>query len=142
MTRAIAIALTVAGVAAWTFTAAAQDAARETRVQRGKYLAEEVARCQECHTPWTETNDLDSTKWMKGATLVAAPSTPIPGWHQKSPDITSTSALWQRWGDDGVVKFLETAKNPRGGKAGPPMPPYTLSHDDAEAIAAYLKSLP
>ena len=100
-------------------------AAQESKVQRGKYLVEEVARCQECHTPRTETNDFDRAKWMKGATLVAAPSTPIEGWHQKSPDISSTSPLWERWGDEGVVKFLETAKNPRGGKAGAPMPAYT-----------------
>jgi mono/diheme cytochrome c family protein len=117
-------------------------AAQDSKVQRGKYLVEEVARCQECHTPRTDTNDFDRAKWMKGATLVATPSTPIQGWHQKSPDITATSPLWQRWGDEGVVKFLETAKNPRGGKAGAPMPPYTLSPEDAEAIAAYLKSLP
>jgi mono/diheme cytochrome c family protein len=117
-------------------------AAQDSRQPRGKYLVEEIARCQECHTPRTETNDFDRAKWMKGATLVATPSTPIQGWHQKSPDITSTSPLWQRWGDAGVVKFLETAKNPRGGGAGAPMPAYTLSHEDAEAIAAYLKSLP
>jgi mono/diheme cytochrome c family protein len=117
-------------------------AAQDSKVQRGKYLVEEVARCQECHTPRTDTNDFDRAKWMKGATLVAAPSTPIEGWHQKSPDISSTSPLWQRWGDEGIVKFLETAKNPRGGKAGAPMPAYTLSPADAEAIATYLKSLP
>jgi mono/diheme cytochrome c family protein len=109
---------------------------------RGKYLVEEVARCQECHTPKTETGEFDRAKWMKGATLVAAPSTPIADWHQRSPDITSTSALWTRWGQDGFVKFLQTAKNPRGGKAGPPMPAYMVSADDADAMAAYLKSLP
>lgn len=117
-------------------------AAQDSKVERGKYLVEEVARCQECHTPRTEANDFDRAKWMKGATLVAAPSTPIAGWHQKSPDITSTSPLWQRWGEDGIAKFLQTAKNPRGGNAGAPMPAYTLSQTDAEAIATYLKSLP
>ena len=54
----------------------------------------------------------------------------------------STSALWTRWGQDGFSKFLQTAKNPRGGKAGPPMPAYMLKAEDADAIAAYLKSLP
>ncbi|MDR1990297.1 MAG: c-type cytochrome [Acidobacteriaceae bacterium] len=122
--------------------AGAAVAAQDAKVQRGKYLVEEVARCQECHTPRTETNDFDRTKWLKGGKLVAAPETPIRGWHQTSPDITSTSPLWQRWGEDGVAKFLETAKNPRGGGAGAPMPAYTLSADDAAAIAAYLKSLP
>jgi hypothetical protein len=42
----------------------------------------------------------------------------------------------------GSIRFLETSKNPRGGGAGAPMPPYTLSHEDAVAVAAYLKSLP
>ena len=109
---------------------------------RGKYLVEEVGRCQECHTPKTETGEFDKTKWMKGARLNVQPISPVQGWHATSPDITSTSALWQRWGDDGFAKFLETSKNPRGGGAGAPMPAYTMSHDDAVAVAAYLKSLP
>jgi hypothetical protein len=41
-----------------------------------------------------------------------------------------------------MTKFLETARNPRGGKAGPPIPAYTLKHEDADAIVAYLRSLP
>jgi mono/diheme cytochrome c family protein len=113
-----------------------------SNVERGKYLVEEVARCQECHTPRTDTGEFNRAQWMKGATLIGVPPAPVAGWHQKSPDITSTSALWTRWGQDGFSKFLQTAKNPRGGKAGPPMPAYTLTAEDADAIAAYLKSLP
>jgi len=113
-----------------------------SNLERGKYLVEEVGRCQECHTPKIESGDFDKSKWMKGATLVGVPSTPVADWHQRSPDITSTSALWARWGQDGFSKFLQTAKNPRGGKAGPPMPAYMLKAEDADAIAAYLKSLP
>jgi mono/diheme cytochrome c family protein len=116
--------------------------AQSADAARGKYLVEQVARCQDCHTPRTDSGEADKTKWMKGAKLAVQPIAPIQGWHATSPDITSTSALWQRWGDDGFVKFLETAKNPRGGGAGAPMPAYTLSHDDAAAVAAYLKSLP
>jgi mono/diheme cytochrome c family protein len=126
------------GFAVMTFTMAAQT----SNLERGKYLAEDVARCQECHTPKTDTGELDKTRWMKGAILIGVPSTPVADWHQKSPDISSTSALWTRWGQDGFSKFLQTAKNPRGGKAGPPMPAYTLRAEDADAIAAYLKSLP
>ena len=125
-------------VAAMAFTVAAQT----SNLERGKYLVEDVARCQECHTPKTDAGELDKTRWMKGATLIGVPSTPVADWHQKSPDISSTSALWTRWGQDGFSKFLQTAKNPRGGKAGPPMPAYTLRAEDADAIAAYLKSLP
>ena len=124
------------------FAAGLVPVAQGGAVQRGKYLAEEVARCQECHTAKLENGEFDKAKWMKGARLTIGPVGTIAGWHAQSPDITSTSTLWQRWGDDGFAKFLETAINPRGGKAGPPMPAYTMSHDDATAIAAYLKSLP
>jgi mono/diheme cytochrome c family protein len=131
-----AVAVVVVGT---TLTAFGQQ---DAKIERGKYLVEEVGRCQECHTPKTDTGELDRTKWMKGATLIGVPSAPVADWHQKSPDITSTSALWTRWGQDGFSKFLQTAKNPRGGKAGPPMPAYMLKAEDADAMAAYLKSLP
>ena len=114
---------------------------QDDKVARGKYLAEEVARCEDCHTPRLMTGELVKSAWLKGATLDFAPVTQTQGWRQKSPDITSTSALWSRWGDDGMTAFLETGKNPRGTKAGAPMPTYNLSHEDATAIVAYLKSL-
>jgi cytochrome c2 len=122
--------------------AAASASAQDALVQRGKYLVEEVARCQECHTPKTESGEFDMAKSLKGAKLNIAAIAPVQGWHAASPDITSTSPLWQRWGDDGMAKFLETAKNPRGGKAGAPMPAYTMKAEEAEAIVAFLKTLP
>jgi mono/diheme cytochrome c family protein len=123
-------------------TLAATASAQDAKIARGKYLAEEVARCQECHTPTIDVGVFDKTQWMKGATMVGVPSTPVKDWHEKAPDISSTSKLWERWGSDGFAKFLQTAKNPKGNKAGPPMPGYTMKPEDAEAITAYLKSLP
>jgi hypothetical protein len=49
--------------------------------------------------------------------------------------------MWERWGDKGVVTFLETAKNPKGHYADAPMPRYQMKAEDAEAVTAYLKSL-
>lgn len=138
MRNAILLFVTGTAVVATALTGVGQDA----KADRGKYLVEEVARCQECHTPKTDTGEFDRSRWMKGATLIGVPSSPVTDWHQKSPDLTSTSALWTRWGQDGFSKFLQTAKNPRGGKAGPPMPAYMLNAEDANAITAYLKSLP
>jgi len=109
---------------------------------RGRYLVEELVKCQECHTARTATGEQDKTKWLKGGALDFKPVAEIPRWHASAPDITSTSPLWQRWGMDGMVKFLETAKNPRGGGADRPMPAYQMQHDDAVAVATYLKSLP
>jgi mono/diheme cytochrome c family protein len=138
MRSVLMLAATGLVLVAMTMPMQGQDA----KIERGKYLVEEVARCQECHTPKTESGEFDKTQWMKGATLVGVPATPVKGWHQKSPDITSTSALWTRWQVEGFSKFLQTAKNPRGGAAGPPMPAYMMKAEDADAVAAYLKSLP
>lgn len=116
--------------------------AQDPNIARGKYLVEEIARCGDCHTAKAATGEADKSKWLKGATLAFKPIADVPKWHATTPDITSTSRLWERWGMDGFVKFLETGKNPRGGAADAPMPAYTMSHEDAVAIAAYLKSLP
>ena len=110
-------------------------------VARGKYLVNEVAKCQECHTPRNDKGELDETQWLKGATLDFQPTHEVKGWHKTAPDLTSTGRLYQRWGEDGLVKFMETGANPRGGKADPPMPAYKLRPDDAKAIVEYLKTL-
>jgi mono/diheme cytochrome c family protein len=132
------IVLCAASAAAILTLAFGQD----DKVARGKYLAEEVARCQDCHTPKMETGAFIKSQWMKGSTIPLMPAAPPPGgWHANAPDITPNGALWKRWGDDAFVKFLETGQTPRAGKAGAPMPPYNLKHEDAEAIVAFLKSL-
>ena len=127
-----------AGAVVLSITLFAQD----EKVARGKYLADEVARCQDCHTPHLMgSGEPVKSAWLKGTQLDYVKIEPVPGWRSKTPDITSGGAIFANWGEDGVVKFLETGRNPRGNKAGPPMPPYNLSHEDAVAIAAYLKSL-
>ena len=114
----------------------------DDKIERGKYLVEEVGKCQACHTPRTETGELDKSKWLKGTTaLDFASKKPVKGWHDSSPDLTGGGRLFQRWGEDGVVKFLVTGKGPRGNGADAPMPTYNLKQEDAEAIVAYLKSL-
>jgi hypothetical protein len=111
-------------------------------VERGKYLVEQVAKCQDCHTPRLASGEHDKANWLKGAELDFAPTHEIKTWHKKSPDITGSSALFKRWMDKGIIDFLVTGKNPRGGTADVPMPTYNLKQADAEAIVAYLKSLP
>jgi mono/diheme cytochrome c family protein len=116
--------------------------AADDKIERGKYLVEEIGKCQECHTPRLETGEFDKSKWLKGSTaLDFSPKKPVKGWHDSSPDLTGSGRLFQRWGDDGVVKFLVTGKGPRGNGADAPMPTYNLKQEDAEAIVAYLKSL-
>ena len=115
--------------------------AQSDKVARGKYLVEEVARCQECHTPKSADGQFDREKWMKGAVLNIQPIEAVKGWHKTSPDLTKSSRLWQRWGEQGLINFLKTGKGPSGNAADAPMPTYKMSPDDAEAVVAYLKSL-
>jgi mono/diheme cytochrome c family protein len=110
-------------------------------VERGKYLVEEVGKCQDCHTPRQADGRLDKTQWLKGTVLDFQPINPVPGWHKASPDLTPAGRLWERWGEKGLVVFLTTGKGPTGHAADPPMPTYTLKAEDAEAMVAYLKSL-
>ena len=115
---------------------------QDEKVARGKYIVEEVARCQDCHTPHLMVSgELVKSAWLKGSTLDIISVNQPAGWRSKAPDITSTSQLWARWGDDGMAKYFETGMNPRGSKPNPPMPAYTLTHEDAVAVAAFLKSL-
>ena len=111
------------------------------KIERGKYLTEEIGKCQDCHTPRGEKGELDHAKWLKGTVLDFQPMNPVPGWHKTSPDLTPSGRLWERWGEAGLVKFLVTGFGPRGNAADPPMPTYKMKQDDAEAIVAYLKSL-
>ena len=115
--------------------------AQSDKVARGKYLVEEVARCQECHTPKSPEGQFDKEKWLKGAVLNIQPIEPVKGWHKTAPDVTRAGRLWQKWGELTLIKFLTTGNGPAGKPADPPMPTYKMSQADAEAIVDYLKSL-
>jgi mono/diheme cytochrome c family protein len=126
----------------FTLVFAGQGFAQTDKVSRGKYLVEEVARCQECHTPKLPDGQFDKEKWLKGAVLNVQPIDPIKGWHKTSPDLTTSGRLWQgRWGQAALVKLLSTGNGPGGNPADPPMPTFKMSQDDAEAVVAFLKSL-
>ena len=133
---------TIAGILALVITAALPPAVRASeQTDRGKYLVEEVGKCQVCPTPRGADGQLDREKWLKGAVLDFQPMQPVEGRHKTSPDLTPGSRLWQRWGEKGLTEFLKTGLGPSGHTADPPMPTYKLKANDAEAVVQYLKSL-
>lgn len=111
---------------------AATGQAQSGLVSRGKELAEQVAKCQNCHTARTATGELDKRAWLKG--VASDPSIYIP-------DITAEGNIWMQWGEKGMLQFLEKGTTPSGANPSVHMPVYKMRHDDAEAIVAYLKSL-
>ena len=118
-----------------------QAQASSAAVKRGRYLVDQVGKCGDCHTPHV-TGVPDKSRWLKGSLLGVQPMNPVPGWAPTAPDLTRTSSLWKSWGDQALVRFFTTGLAPDGKPPAPPMPPYTLTNQDARAIVAYLKSLP
>ena len=111
--------------------------AQTSRLERGKYLIEEVAHCQVCHTRHLAGGEPDRAAWLKGGIA----DVPGAGPASRAPDITSGGEIWKTWGAAGMSRYLQTGKDPAGKGSGAHMPAYRLRPDDAEAIASYLKSL-
>jgi mono/diheme cytochrome c family protein len=109
-----------------------------TQIKRGDYLANQVARCGDCHTPRNDKGELDTSRAMQGAPTWFVPKVKIKGvrWDEKAPDITMSGKAG-KWTEDKLVKFLST-----GEKANAPMPAYNLAVEDAQAVTAYMRSLP
>jgi mono/diheme cytochrome c family protein len=107
------------------------------RLARGRYLVESVARCGDCHTPTDERGEPIPGKLLKGTTLPFKPTVPMPVWADKAPNIAGLPG----WEDDAAIKFFMTGIAYNDLPARPPMPPYHLTMEDAEAVVAYLRSL-
>jgi len=104
---------------------------------RGKYLVESVAMCADCHTPRNQDGAFDRSRWLQGSDIDFQPAHALPNWAGKAPGIAGLPKL----GDAAVIRLLETGLMPDGQPARPPMPQYRMSHEDAAAVADYLKSL-
>ncbi len=108
----------------------------EDAAARGKYLVERVAMCGDCHTPHLPNGQLDRARWLQGAPLGFKAIYSMP-FAAVAPPIAGLPTLSEAQ----VIKLLETGLGPDGKPPLPPMPPYRVSHRDAQAVAAYLKSL-
>jgi mono/diheme cytochrome c family protein len=132
-TSAVVVCLLFFAVAGLTAAAAAPA----SKVERGRYLVEQVAMCGDCHTPHTEKGEPIREKLLRGSPLFFKPSVPMPVWADKAPNIAGLPG----WKDKDAVKFLMTglASNDLPGR--PPMPQYRFNQEDAAAIVAYLRSM-
>lgn len=107
-------------------------------VARGKYLVEEVAMCGECHTPRDASGNLIEARDLQGAPTWIAPVHADPNWAWNAP----TLAGFAGYSDADAVNVLEKGIGANGQPIQRPMHIYHMSHEDALAIVAYLKSLP
>lgn len=112
--------------------------ASQAQIKRGKYLAEEVARCSECHTPRDARGNLDNSRALQGASVWIVPVHPNQNWAQQAPALAGFAAYTESDGE----AILEKGQGPNGEIIRPPMHIYHLNHQDAVDIIAYLRSVP
>jgi mono/diheme cytochrome c family protein len=103
---------------------------------RGRYLAEALAHCAECHTPRDALGGLDPARWMAGA--------PNPSGTGTIPALTPDRL---RWSQAEIAAYLNDGFTPDFDSAGGSMVSVIrnmamLPEADRLAIAAYLKALP
>jgi mono/diheme cytochrome c family protein len=106
-------------------------------VQHGKYIVHHVAMCIECHTPRDERGDLVMGRLLRGARMPVSSPFPRKVWCFETPQIAGLPG----WSDPEAVRFLMTGQDYRGYTPRPPMPPFRMSRQDAEAVVAYLRTL-
>ena len=110
--------------------------AETPKLERGRYLAEGLAHCAECHTPRNALGGLDHGNWMGGAAN--------PSGKGKIPNITPAAFDWS---ESDLVEYFTSGFTPEYDSAGGEMAEVienlrSLPKSDREAIAAYVKALP
>ena len=110
----------------------------DSQAARGRYLVEEVAKCTECHTPRDPQNQLDRSRWLQGASIWIEPVRHVSNWAQFAPSLAGLPGM----SDEQMERVLEKGEAANGREIQPPMHLYHLNHNDAQAVIAYLRSLP
>lgn len=119
----------------------------DTLAARGKYLVESVIACSDCHTPRTSSGAPDMTKYLAGnKTFVQLPNGDVLPSRNLTPDKATglgsfTAAQIKGMFMNGLVPAADG-----GAAALNSVMPYYVFHNmasaDADAIVAYLQSIP
>ncbi|MEI4486502.1 cytochrome c [Frigidibacter sp. MR17.14] len=103
---------------------------------RGRYLAEALGHCAECHTPRDALGGLDRDRWLSGV--------PGPDGRGGVPNITPGALDWS---EAEIAEYLSSGFTPDYDSAGGEMAKVVsnfakLPEADRLAVAAYLKTVP
>ena len=109
----------------------------QSKVQRGRYIVEQMSMCADCHTPMNAKGEPDKTKWLQGTPLFFKPTVVVPNWADTAPPIAGLAG----YTDAQIVRALTTGVGAKGTPMRPPMPMFRFTQGDAEAIVAYLRTL-
>lgn len=103
---------------------------------RGRYLAEALAHCGECHTPRGPLGGLQRGRWLQGG--------PTPTGRGSFPALTPDELDWS---SDEIASYLNDGFTPEFDSAGGHMRSVILNFanltpEDREAVAVYLDRVP
>lgn len=112
------------------------EEAATPEVERGRYLAEALAHCGECHTPRDDFGGPDLARWLGGA--------PNPSGTGTIPDLRPDV---QTWTERNLIAYFNSGFTPDFDVAGGLMFEVIqnlkeLPPEDHAALAAYLKAIP
>ncbi len=110
--------------------------APDAEVARGRYLAEALVHCGQCHTPRTALGGMDRDRWLQGAAN--------PDGKGRVPGIAPGQLDWS---DADLRAYLRTGFTPDYDSVGGQMVAVvrhlgTLPDADLDAIVAYLRAIP
>jgi mono/diheme cytochrome c family protein len=131
----LTLAIVATGILVASAAAQAEPLQGEPLIERGGYLVKAVAACQSCHTP-KDPSALPlsgGTRYGSDRAAVFAPNI--------TPDIETGIGTWSK---QQIIDAIRRGIRPDGSRIGPPMPQEaykSMSDEDAEAIALYLKSV-
>lgn len=115
------------------------DPTQSDQINRGAYLVNGPGHCGECHTPRSWLGGMDSSRKFAGGAS--------PEGDGFIPNITPHETGLGSWSASDIAFGLESGFTPEGDVMGGAMAAVqknmsTLTKEDREAIAAYLKALP
>jgi hypothetical protein len=136
MGKVVAAMAGFSGSMAISTTTLSSAAQRDHQIACGKYPVEPVAMGIDCHSSRKENGEFDRAKWLQGWLLLVKPAGPIPDWADDALPIAGRPLL----SEADAMKRLEAGRLPSGKLPRPPMPAYRMTHGEAAAVVAYLKS--
>ena len=107
------------------------------QTDRGSYLVNDVAMCVQCHTPRDADGRLDRARFLKGAPVPVRSPFPNQTWAFAAPAIAGLPG----WTTEDALSLLTAGRRLNGTTPKPPMPPFRLTREDADAVIAFLHSL-
>ena len=110
---------------------------KSEKIERGRYLVEEMGQCGSCHTPRDGRGQIDRSRWLMGAQVWFRPIQPVPDWAYSAPPLAGLGSFTR----DQVLQVLQKGLGPQGLPVRQPMHQYHMTPDDADAIVTYLQSL-